>query len=75
MDLSLDDSWIDANADNRKATYSNLPAGKYTFTVQGSNIDGVWNKTPIELVVIVLVPWWKTTLFLIGVVVMIILLL
>jgi len=34
--------WIDAG-DRRVAFYTNLPPGKYTFEVMGSNNDGVWS--------------------------------
>ncbi len=30
--------------DHRFATYTNLPAGDYTFHVKGSNDNGVWNE-------------------------------
>ncbi len=47
----------------RKATYTNLNAGEYTFYVKGSNNDGVWNEKPISVKVIVFPPWWKTWWF------------
>jgi PAS domain S-box-containing protein len=45
------------------ATYTNLPAGSYTFKVKASNNDGVWNENYTELVINVKPPWWKTILF------------
>lgn len=45
---------------NRSATYTNLPYGEYVFKVKSANNDGVWNKTPLKLKIIVLPPWWKT---------------
>ncbi|TDE17212.1 hybrid sensor histidine kinase/response regulator transcription factor [Dyadobacter psychrotolerans] len=42
------------------ATYTNLPAGKYTFLVKGANNDGLWSKVPARLIIEVLPPFWKT---------------
>jgi len=47
----------------RKATYSSLEAGRYTFRVKGSNNDGIWNEEGTSLQIIVLPPWWKTWWF------------
>lgn len=47
---------------NRSATYTNLDPGNYTFKLKASNNDGIWNETPLSLSIIVLPPWWKTTL-------------
>jgi len=44
----------------RFATYTNLPAGSYTFRVKGSNNDGVWNEDGTSLDIKVLPPPWKT---------------
>lgn len=41
------------------ATYMNLPAGKYTLLIKGSNNDGVWSKV-YRLKINVLPPWWRT---------------
>ncbi len=46
---------------NRKfATYTNLNSGTYKFKVKATNSDGVWNDNPIEILVIVNSPWWRT---------------
>ena len=42
------------------ATYKNIPSGNYTFKVKAANNDGKWNKTPIEISVKILPPWWMT---------------
>jgi ligand-binding sensor domain-containing protein len=39
---NFDPSWTEAGA-RRTAYYTNIPAGHYTFRVQASNNDGVWN--------------------------------
>lgn len=54
--------WIDARSQH-EATYTNLPAGKYTFRVQGQNHAGVWNEKGASLKVIMLAPWWATWWF------------
>lgn len=42
------------------ASYTNLPAGKYTFLAKGANNDGIWNETPVRLSITVLPPFWRT---------------
>ncbi|MFT4032597.1 MAG: two-component regulator propeller domain-containing protein [Siphonobacter sp.] len=42
------------------ATYTNLPAGEYTFLAKGANNDGVWNDKPTQLHIRVLPPFWAT---------------
>ena len=39
----LDADWIDAG-NRRQATYTNLPAGNYSFRVRAANGDGVWSE-------------------------------
>ncbi|MCI1682353.1 MAG: ATP-binding protein [Bacteroides sp.] len=46
-----------------KATYTNLPAGKYTFRVKACNNDGIWNKTGAKLTIIIHPPFYLTTGF------------
>jgi signal transduction histidine kinase/ligand-binding sensor domain-containing protein/ActR/RegA family two-component response regulator len=57
-----DKEWTFAG-DNRIATYTNIQPGKYTFMVLGSNNDGVWSKSPQILDIIIHPPWWRTALF------------
>ena len=40
----FDPDWIETAANNRRATYTNLPAGDYTFKVKASNYKGVWTE-------------------------------
>lgn len=61
----FDKDWNEVG-NQRKATYTNLPAGHYTFRVIASNNDGVWNSEGAELQVIIHPPFWKTTLAYIG---------
>ena len=55
----FDKKWIDAGT-NHVATYTNIDAGTYVFKVMGSNNDGIWNNTPLELEITVLPPFWET---------------
>jgi ligand-binding sensor domain-containing protein/signal transduction histidine kinase/DNA-binding response OmpR family regulator len=52
--------WIPASK-NPEATYINLPPGKYTFRVRGSNNDGIWNDAGDSLEIVILPPFWRTT--------------
>lgn len=46
-----------------KATYTNLPAGTYTFRVKACNNDGIWNKAGTKLTIIIHPPFYLTTGF------------
>jgi signal transduction histidine kinase/ligand-binding sensor domain-containing protein/CheY-like chemotaxis protein len=59
----LETQWNEVDSGRRSATYTNLPARTYTFRVQGSNNDGVWNTNGVSLAIIVLPPWWATWWF------------
>lgn len=54
----FDNDWLYSNS--RKATYTNLKGGKFTFKVKASNNDGIWNENPISLKVNVKHPFWQT---------------
>jgi signal transduction histidine kinase/ligand-binding sensor domain-containing protein/DNA-binding response OmpR family regulator len=57
--VGFNDEWIESGA-VRSATYTNLPPGRYTFEVKGSNNDGVWNETGASLAILITPPWWQT---------------
>jgi signal transduction histidine kinase/DNA-binding NarL/FixJ family response regulator len=46
----------------RKAVYTNLKPGDYTFYVKAAFWDGKWENEPTSLTVVIAPPWWKTTL-------------
>lgn len=46
---------------NRRATYTNLDAGTYTFKVRAANSDGIWNSKEAILKIVVAPPFWRTT--------------
>lgn len=54
-----DDNWRDPGRE-RRATYTNLSPGRYTFRVRGSNADGVWNEEETRLDIRILHPWWQS---------------
>lgn len=49
----FDDNWIMSDYNNRKAVYTNIPPGKYTFAVKAANNSWIWNSEPSRLTVIV----------------------
>ena len=59
----LDRDWIEVGSDRRVATYTTLPAGKYTFHVQSATRQGVWNEPGLALGITMLPPWWGTFWF------------
>jgi ligand-binding sensor domain-containing protein/signal transduction histidine kinase len=44
----------------RKATFTNLNPGKYTFMVKACNSDGYWNNKSTCIKLTILPPWWLT---------------
>jgi signal transduction histidine kinase/ligand-binding sensor domain-containing protein len=44
----------------RKASYTNLSPGEYTFRVKGSNADGIWNEEGTAIRITIAPPWWQT---------------
>ncbi len=54
-----DPNWVDADT-RREATYTNLPAGTYTFRVRAANADGVWSEQTGALQMHIAPPWWRT---------------
>ena len=44
----------------RKANYSRLPEGRYTFKVKTTNFKGGWNKAVSLINIEVLPPWYRT---------------
>jgi signal transduction histidine kinase/ligand-binding sensor domain-containing protein len=59
----LDQQWTEGRSDRRLATYTTLPAGKYTFRVQGATSRGAWREPGAKLVITILPPWWATWWF------------
>lgn len=55
----FDNDWNKVGT-RRMAYYTNIPPGKYTFKVIGSNNDGVWNYEGKSISIKVLPPFWQT---------------
>ncbi len=53
----FDKEWINAGSEH-KATYTNIPAGTYTFRVKATNNDGVWSTQEAKLKIVVHPPFW-----------------
>jgi diguanylate cyclase (GGDEF)-like protein len=51
--------WIQSN-DYRRATYTNLAPGHYTFKVMGTNSDALWSEDVAAIDIHVLPPPWRT---------------
>lgn len=58
----FNEDWI-YNGTNHEATFTNLNPGTYTFTVKGSNNDGVWNNKGTSIKIIIPPPFWQTVWF------------
>ena len=43
-----------------RATYTNLPAGNYTFRVKATNNDGIWSDKEATITIVVPPPFWWT---------------
>ncbi len=55
----FDKGWVE-HIGRREVTYTNLDPGTYTFRVQGSNNDGVWNEEGASIALIVNPAPWQT---------------
>jgi signal transduction histidine kinase/ligand-binding sensor domain-containing protein/CheY-like chemotaxis protein len=56
----FNEDWIETASDNRRATFTNLPAGPYTFRVKASNHEGVWDEQGRSINLIVQPAPWRT---------------
>jgi signal transduction histidine kinase/ligand-binding sensor domain-containing protein/DNA-binding response OmpR family regulator len=55
----FDAGWVDAG-NLRRATYTNLEAGNYTFKVRAANADGVWSVEELAIPLSVAAAPWNT---------------
>ncbi|MGL5920364.1 MAG: hybrid sensor histidine kinase/response regulator transcription factor, partial [Bacteroidales bacterium] len=60
----FESEWTETN--DPGVTYTNLPAGNYTFRVKASNGDGIWNNAGIAMPIKVLPPVWLSYPFIVG---------
>ena len=61
--LGFNSTWNEVNGRNRRATYTSLPAGTYSFQVQASSQFGQWSEPGESLGIRILPPWWSTWWF------------
>ncbi|WP_157558823.1 sensor histidine kinase [Microscilla marina] len=68
----LHKEWVQLGT-HRDITFANLAPGSYTLRVKAANNDGVWNEQGLTLKIRVTPPWWATTWFRLGAVLLILL--
>ncbi|WP_422359220.1 hybrid sensor histidine kinase/response regulator transcription factor [Reichenbachiella sp.] len=56
----FNEDWIYTDYKDRKAVFTRIPAGSYTFSVKASNDDGHWNEQARSIKLTILPPWWKS---------------
>jgi signal transduction histidine kinase/streptogramin lyase/ActR/RegA family two-component response regulator len=61
--VGFDRDWVQTDAAHRNATYTNLNPGHYEFRLRGSNKDGVWAQSTLDLPIDVQAAWSQTLLF------------
>jgi signal transduction histidine kinase len=61
--LGLDSTWYESPSSIRQATYTTLPADRYTLEVQMAAERGDWRTPGISLDIRVLPAWWATWWF------------
>jgi signal transduction histidine kinase/DNA-binding response OmpR family regulator len=57
---NFNDTWVEADWRSRRATYTNLEPGNYTFKVMAANRDGVWSDHVASIEIVVLPAPWNT---------------
>ncbi|MFT5635120.1 MAG: ligand-binding sensor domain-containing protein/GGDEF domain-containing protein [Cognaticolwellia sp.] len=57
--LGFDQEWLDAGK-SRRATYTNLPAGKFQLQIIAGNSDNVWSEPGLSLDIVVKPAPWNT---------------
>ncbi|MCZ6778903.1 MAG: response regulator, partial [Acidobacteria bacterium] len=58
----FDADWME-NGTRRRASYTNVPPGTYTFRVKGSSSDHVWNEEGVSVRLVITPPFWRTGWF------------
>lgn len=58
--VGYEEGWTESGASDRRARYTNLDPGSYTFEVKASNEDGVWNEDGTRIGIAVLPAPWRT---------------
>lgn len=58
----FDKRWQEPQADSRRATYTNIDPGDYTFRVVSTDASGNWVNNEASLQIHISPPFWRTTL-------------
>ena len=67
--VGLSELWEYTIATNRKAVYTNLPSGNYTFQIKTANKYGIWSSSIKEIEIIVYpAPWFSMFAFIIYII-------
>lgn len=67
----FDTEWNYIGSQN-ESKYTNLSPGTYFFKVKAANNSGVWNNKERVLKIVIRPPWWKTILFRVLVIILIV---
>ncbi len=59
----FDTDWVETDSSRRLASFTNLQPGSYRLRLRGSNRNGVWAETSLDLPVRVLPAWYQTLWF------------
>ncbi|WP_338846423.1 two-component regulator propeller domain-containing protein [Massilia sp. W12] len=59
----FDSEWLETEPARRLASYTNLPPGEYKLRLRGSNRNGVWNESGLELHLSVQPDWFESLWF------------
>lgn len=59
----LDTDWHEASSDERIASYTTLPAGKYRFGLQAATARGPWSEPGRTVDITIMPAWWNTWWF------------
>ncbi|WP_049974058.1 diguanylate cyclase [Azospirillum sp. B4] len=55
----FDENWIEVDAAQRVAAYTNLPPGSYSLLIKAANRTGAWS-APLSIGIKVRPAWWQT---------------
>ncbi|MEN0051943.1 MAG: triple tyrosine motif-containing protein, partial [Bacteroidota bacterium] len=55
-----DENWIEAGADRRFVTYTNINPGTYTFKVKAATRNGPWSTEAASVIIHISPPWYRT---------------
>jgi diguanylate cyclase (GGDEF)-like protein len=56
----FDPAWIETDAHNRVASYTNLPPGRYVLHARAGTKNDLWSEREATLAITILPPWWRT---------------